>query len=496
MKQVSFVTTKNSDEEVQNLNLTRILMILSAVCLLAAFYFNGTLNGNMLSSPQPSGRISQSGGILPLANKTSQSNTVIDVVTKALAFKALLSTSQQGTLEQAYTTTLARKWSNLPCGASCRNGIQFGVLTSAQLSAALELIRAATGTNASDGYDEFIQNRLAESYLHTNGGGNGYDSTLRWISFLNTPSATGGWMLQFGGHHYAANIAFNNGHVVGATPFFQGLEPVSFTMNSTTYAPLNDEHDALTAMLSSLSSAELTTAKLNSTFSDCTLVPGESNGGSGIFPAAKAGLICSSLTTLQKNLVLAAIEHYVQDADNATAAAVMAVYTSEIDQTYIAYTGNGTSGNASTFLNANSNYVRIDGPTVWIELSCQNGVVIQGQIHYHTIWRDHSHDYGVDLSGDAIDEASTSTGIAEVTTKGAVKIYPNPASDNISLSLNTTVTNAKMTLINAVTGQTIASKVNVNGTNIQYDVSTLPVGLYILRIEDGTKLFTGKFNKL
>ncbi|MGC4056592.1 MAG: DUF3500 domain-containing protein [Chitinophagaceae bacterium] len=105
----------------------------------------------------------------------------------------------------------------------------------------MAVIQAALGTGTNDGYDEFHKNYIAEAYLHAAGGGSGYDTTLRWISFLNTPSETGAWMLQFGGHHYAANISFNNGHVIGATPFFQGLEPKSFTWGSDTYAPLDDE---------------------------------------------------------------------------------------------------------------------------------------------------------------------------------------------------------------------------------------------------------------
>src|SRR5829696_8729258 len=40
--------------------------------------------------------------------------SVGDVVAKALAFKALLSTAQQQVLEQTYTPMLARRWSNLP----------------------------------------------------------------------------------------------------------------------------------------------------------------------------------------------------------------------------------------------------------------------------------------------------------------------------------------------------------------------------------------------
>ena len=150
-------------------------------------------------------------------NAQSAPESVSDVVTKALAFKALLTTTQQATLEQTYTSTLARKWSNLPnqlC-APCRNGIQLGTLTSTQLAAALEVIKAAEGTGANEGSAEFNQIRLADTYLNANGGGGSYGEGIYFISFLNTPSTSGAWMLQFGGHHYAANISFNQGHVVG-----------------------------------------------------------------------------------------------------------------------------------------------------------------------------------------------------------------------------------------------------------------------------------------
>src|SRR5262245_55993158 len=47
------------------------------------------------------------------ADSLAAPTSVSDVVAKALAFKALLTTTQQATLEQTYTTTLARRWSNL-----------------------------------------------------------------------------------------------------------------------------------------------------------------------------------------------------------------------------------------------------------------------------------------------------------------------------------------------------------------------------------------------
>lgn len=343
---------------------------------------------------------------------------VATVVTKALAFKALLTSAQQATLEQTYTTALAGRWSNLPnqlCGG-CRNGLQFSTLSAAQLAAAKEVIAAAAGTTANEGAAEFNQILLADTYLSANGGGSTYGEGNYFIAFLNTPSTTGAWLLQFGGHHYAANIAFNQGHVVGATPQHEAVEPLSFTSGGTTYSPLAQEREALAALLASLSATQLASAKVTTTFNDCVMLPGASTGGPSSFPTTKIGLAVSSLSSAQKQLVLAAMKPWVQDADDTVAANLLKIYESELDSTYLAFTGNGTAGDASSFLNASSNYARIDGPSAWIEFACQGGIVIRNQIHYHTIWRDRNRDYGKDLSLTVpLDNAA----VATVTTTSA-----------------------------------------------------------------------------
>ena len=352
-----------------------------------------------------------------LSPAVESGDTVSDVVAKALAFEALLDSSQLATLEQTYTTELAQKWSNLPCGSGCRNGIGLGTLTSDQLTAALAVIQAAMGTAANEGFDEFEQIRMADDNLASNGGGSGYASGLYYLAFLNTPSTSGAWMMQFGGHHYAANISFNQGHIVSTTPHFYGVEPTSFTSNGITYTPLAQEHDAMTAMLASLSTSQLASAKLSQTFSDATMIPGETNGGNGTFPSTKVGLAVSNLSSDQKALVLDAMKPWVQDMTASVAANLLSIYQNELDATYIAYTGNGTSGDASSFLNANTNYVRIDGPSVWIEFVCQSGVVYQNQIHYHSVWRDHERDYAKDLSLTVpLDTFSSTPGTATVTS--------------------------------------------------------------------------------
>ena len=200
-------------------------------------------------------------------------------------------------------------------------------------------------------------------------------------------------MLQFGGHHYAQNITYDAGIVTSITPLHEAVEPAgSFTYSGTTYAsPLATEQSVMAAMLASFTSTELASAKLTTTFSDCLMVPGSTTN---TFPTTKQGIKVSTLSAAAQAKVLAAMAPWVNDLDATSAAAFMTTYQNELANTYVCYASNssGTSGNASSFLTANTDYVRIDGPSVWIEFICQNGVVLSG-IHYHTVMRDHSRDY-------------------------------------------------------------------------------------------------------
>nr|WP_317170143.1 DUF3500 domain-containing protein [Rhodocytophaga rosea] len=82
-----------------------------------------------------------------------------------------------------------------------------------------------------------------------------------------------------------------------------------------------------------------------------------------------------------------AIKLYTNDLDSETAAAYLTKYTSELNETYIAYAG-------STAVTAQNDYIRIDGPSVWIEFSYQGGIVIRNTPHPHSVWRDRTSDYG------------------------------------------------------------------------------------------------------
>jgi hypothetical protein len=304
------------------------------------------------------------------------------IVCLAEAFKATLSSSQISTLQLDYTFSHAKTWSNLPAALSARIGIKLGSLSSTQLAAAKALIKEMTGTTANEGYDEVVQVWLADDYLNANGGGSDYGSSNYYLSFLGTPSTTGTFEILETGHHKTVANTYVNGVLVGATPHFEAVEPVSWTSGSTTYAPISQERDAFVALLAGLSNSQLTSAKSSSTFTDLVLVPGKEWS----FPTTHTGLQCSGLTTDQKQLVLNVIKTYTGDIDDADAASFYNLYSSELNDTYVLYSG-------TTSMATKYDYFRIDGPHVWIEFIVAGGIVFPSGVHFHSIWRDRSTDY-------------------------------------------------------------------------------------------------------
>ena len=316
---------------------------------------------------------------------TCNSTGVAQIVCLAEAFKATLSSTQLAATQLTYSKTNAQKWSNLPAGMSARVGINLGSLSDTQLAAFRNLMVAVLTLGTTDeGYDEMIGNLVADDYLSSIGGGATYGAGNYYISFLGTPSTSSLWAILFTGHHYTQPITFNAGAVTGVTPAFRGTEPqAAVTAANRTYQAFEQERVAFAAMLTGLSTTEQTTAKLSGSYSDLVLGPGQD----GKFPATKSGLQVGTLSSDKQALVLKAIKLYVNDLDATTSAAILTKYTSELANTYISYSG-------TTAMSSQGDYVRVDGPSVWIEFSYQGGVIIKNTPHSHSVWRDHSGDYG------------------------------------------------------------------------------------------------------
>ncbi len=300
--------------------------------------------------------------------------------------KASLSTSQVASLQLSYSKADAVKWSNLPeaLTRTKRVGLQFSTLNASQLESVKLLIKEAMGTMVNEGYDEAMQILAADDFLNVNGGGATYGSGNYFIAFLGTPSTTGLWELQFGGHHLAVSNTYNNGKLTGATPSFRSVEPMAaFEQGGKTNQPMIQEQVALANFLKSLTTTQATTAKSSSMFGDLILGPGKD----GQFPTTKVGLVGSTLTSAQRDLLMIALNTYIKDVDDVNAATITAKYTSELNDTYVMFSGTNT-------LETKGDYIRVDGPSIWFEWSTQGGIVIRNANHPHTVWRDRTGDYG------------------------------------------------------------------------------------------------------
>ena len=312
------------------------------------------------------------------------------VVCLAQAFEATLTSAQISTLQLSYTLANVEHWSNLPLGIIGRNGLQFSTLSSTQLTAALELAQAALSER---GYGRLQQIRGADDILNAVNSGMGWGSGNYFIAFYGTPSSTSPWMLQINGHHFALNHTFN-GTQISATPYFLGVEPVVYPVGQDLYLAMDGPQKAAYGLTQSVYGNS--SALLTGTFDDVVMGV---NGGTAIdtnypqtYPASGRGVLYSTLTQEEQHQVREMIEAWVKDIDPSTGQALLRAYEdpTALANTYVGYAGGGT-------LAVQGDYLRIDGPRVWIEFCVQNGIAWPTSYHFHTIWRDKTADYGGDF---------------------------------------------------------------------------------------------------
>lgn len=373
----------------------------------------------------------------------------------------LSATQKSGVVYPFDRATAATKWSNLPCGSACRNGLQFSTLNSTQLNAALGVAQAAL---SAAGYGTFDGIRKADTFLGMSRG-SAYHEGIYFIAFIGTPSSSGEWILQLGGHHYALNFYFR-GNTESPTPYYTGIEPLGFTLHGISYSPLKTKSDAMKAMLASLNATQLAAAKLNVFFDDVLLGPGDDD----LFPAPQ-GLKVSTLSETQRALVVAALGAWVNDAPSSVAAKFMSAYTAEtaLADTYIAW---ATAPNLTT----QGSYIRIDGPRAWMEIIVQNYPVSGNQGHYHAVWRDESLDYGGDGTTVAVPGplsfSSPAFSVRESAGSATIEVQRTDGSDG-AVSVAYAVTGG--TASNGTDYQTVSGVLSWNDGDPASRTFTIPI---------------------
>jgi Protein of unknown function (DUF3500) len=306
-----------------------------------------------------------------------------EVVTAVDAFLATLDDAKRDAVEYDFTDNKARQtWSNFPSTTVPREGPALSDLTAEQQQAALAVVKTAL---SGDGYQQSTDIQKADDYLNSLGGqgADGFGALVDYhIAIYGQPSTTQPFMVQFGGHHLARTLTYN-GDKVSQTPQFVGTEPTSFPTGGATVEPLKAEAAGMFGIMASLTADQRTSAEITSgTFDDLLMGPGKDSGN---FPTSE-GLLVSGLNPDQRQTVTAAIQAYAGDLSTDAATKLMAKYESELDQTRIGWSNN-------TGPTDENSYIRIDGPSVWIEFINTRSRSTP-DIHYHSVYRDKTNDYG------------------------------------------------------------------------------------------------------
>jgi Protein of unknown function (DUF3500) len=318
------------------------------------------------------------------SSEINSAKNIDRVISLANDFKSTLSSTQIADLEFEYTMENIKVWSNLPASLFPRLGIKIGDLNETQTKAIKSLIKEMTGSVPNEGWDEIQQVWLADDFLNTKEVGGKYGAGNYYVAFLGKPSMTSTFEIIVTGHHYTIANTYQNGKLVGVTPRFEAVEPFVFQTNGKTYSPISQERDAMSALLKGLTESQLSLAKSPDKFTNILLTPSKN----WVFPETHTGLRLVDLSPSQKKFVINAIKTYTDDINDEDAALILAKYVKDLENTYITYSG-------TTSLTNQNDYVRIDGPAIWIEFSVQRGQVLPNEpYHFHSIWRDRESDYG------------------------------------------------------------------------------------------------------
>ena len=313
-------------------------------------------------------------------------------VNAAKAFLATLDERERAKVTLPLNATTRTVWSNLPTGttmqvgATERNGLKLGAMTTAQQNAALALVAA---TLSRTGFEKVTNIVNADQQLETTTAPNRpagnrvrFGRGEYYVAILGTPSQTDKWMVQFGGHHLAINVTIGGSQSV-LTPTHTGAQPATFTLNGQTIRPLGRENDKAFRLMNALNAEQQKQALLGYQVRNLVLGPGED--GKKIQPE---GIRASALTPDQQAMLTDLAGEWVTILDDDAAARKMAEIKANLAETYFAWAGSTTSGSPV--------YFRIQGPAVLIEYAPQ-GQGAASTDHIHTIYRDPTNDYGSKL---------------------------------------------------------------------------------------------------
>lgn len=119
-----------------------------------------------------------------------------------------------------------------------------------------------------------------------------------------------------------------------------------------------------------------------------------------------------------------------------------------------------------------------------------NGVVNDNMVAKFQKMSDYSYAANIDTKVWTVTVTVCNVGLTENNIENQLAVYPNPASDNVTVYLNNPTQNTQIQVLNAL-GQVVISKSNVSDKN-ELNTESLSKGVYFVRVTNGKELSTTK----
>jgi len=209
------------------------------------------------------------------------------------------------------------------------------------------------------------------------------DPELYYVSVFGEPSLTGAWGWKVEGHHVAVNVTMSKGTVVASTPAMFGANPAEVREGPRKgLRVLAREEDLARELLMALDANQRKTAIFEAKALP-DIVTGESREAK---MGAPVGLAVSKMNSKQVQMLTTLLEEYAYRMSPDVAEATMKeIRKTGIDKLFFAWAGSEKRGEA--------HYYRIQGPAFVVEFdNTQNNAN-----HIHSVWRDLTNDFGVDV---------------------------------------------------------------------------------------------------
>ena len=347
--------------------------------------FFGLIVRKISSNNQPAlDTLSEFSGAPNTATQSTDSD--IENFRKAMVnFRTSLSPDLLKTASTSLNDQRLTEWSNVPPKFNSRDGINYGQLTSSQLTAFKELLQMFLSSKGYQKVNEITV--LAEGFLNTKNpeifGPDKYHITL-----FGDPINSGSWGFQLDGHHCAINFLVH-GDNVSIVPTFMGAEPIVGAFNNVSFDIFKDERDMGLSLYRGLTTVENKHA--TSTQGEAKLQVGppsikgvDTFAGNYDYSQFAIGLKFSNMSeTTQANMILL-MKEYVYNLNTKFADVWWNDIIENIDETYFVWIDNVETPSTKTNF-----YYRIYNPYLWAEFNVEPPVEKSIELwnHAHSITR-------------------------------------------------------------------------------------------------------------